>query len=291
MTLYRWVRIALVVVMALAVAAPMTVAGAPAAPSDANDVFLPLIRGATACPTSSGRSYGQGIMYQQDPDNPVRPAWNHADKNLDLRGYALTSGTKGLVDVGRDAGELFQPPQLKTLFSPARVPTITDVYRVNNWNWATSPNPGTRGGPITNPSVTLIGMQTTPGEALRSPTHGRDLGPPAGFGGAMVIYADANTIAIHYTREDTAAVGYTVHVDNICTDPNLLALYNALDSGGRYVFPSGGYNLPGLTANQIFGTARGSAIYVAIVDSGAYMDPRSCKEFWFWEVPAGGPCP
>ena len=38
-------------------------------------------------------------------------------------------------------------------------------------------------------------------------------------------------------------------------------------------------------------TARGSAVYVSIVDTGAYMDPRSCKEFWFWEVPAGGPCP
>jgi hypothetical protein len=245
----------------------------------------------SACPQTSGRSYGQGIMYQHDTDNPVRPAWNHADKNLDLRGYSQSGGASGLVDVGRDAGELFQPPQLKTLFSPARVPSIPAVYRVNNWNWAPSPAPGTRGSPITNPTVTLIALQTSPGEALHTPIHGRDLGPPAGQGGAMVIFADANSIAIHYTREDTASLGYTVHVDNICTDPNLLALYNALDNGNRYTFPSGGYNLPGLTANQVFGTARNSSIYVAVVDSGGFLDPRSCKELWFWEVPAGGPCP
>jgi hypothetical protein len=293
--LQRIVRWATVSVLALAVVAPVRVgtASGPAEPEALTPrARLPLIMASPTCPPTSGNSYGQGIMYQVDPDNPVRPAWNHADKNLDLRGYSVVNGpAKALIDVGRDPGENFQPPQLKTLFSPARVPAITNTYRVNNWNWAASPSPGTRGSPITDPTVTLIGLATTPGEVLRSPIHGRDLGPPAGQGGAMVIFADSNSITIHYTREDTAANGYTVHVDNICTDPNLLALYNALDSGGRYQYPSGGYNLPGLSANQVFGRARSNVIYVAIVDTGAFLDPRSCKEFWFWEVPAGGPCP
>jgi hypothetical protein len=300
MTTCRGIRLILLLALAVVGVAPVATSAASVAspPAEAlapsNTLYLPIIRKPLACPATSGRSYGSGIMYQFDNDNPVRPAWNHADKNLDLRGYSLTTGTKGLIDVGRDAGETAQPPQLKTLFSPARVPTFPNVYRVNNWNWGTSPAPGTRGTPITNPGVTLISMQTTAGEELHAPTHGRNIGDDFGQGGSMVIYADANSIAIHYTREDTAANGYTVHVDNICTDPNLLALYNSLDNAARNTYSSSrpyGYNLPGLTAGKVFGTARSGEIFVALVDSGAFMDPRSCKEFWFWEVPAGGPCP
>lgn len=300
MTNYRFVRLTLLLALALVVGWPASigVASAPAEPGAMTPrVRLPAIFSfSTACPTASGNSYGAGIMYQFDGDDPVRRAWNHADKNLDLRGYSLTSGTTGLVDVGRDAGETIKPPQLKTLFSPVRVPTFTNVYRVNTWNW--DPRgpayPGTRGGSITIPSVTLLGMQTAVGEQLHAPTHGRNIGDDFGLGGSMVIYADANTIAIHYTREDTAALGYTVHIDNICVDPNLLALYNSLDVTARNTYSGSrpyGYNLPGLTAGKVFGTASANVIFVAIVDSGALMDPRSCKEWWYWEVPAGGSCP
>ncbi len=261
----------------------------PAAPEALTPrVRLPIILRPTACPATSGNSYTSGIMYQYDTDNPVRPAWNHADKNLDLRGYSATSGTKALINIGRDPNETSQPPQLATLFSPARVPTISTLYRVNNWNWATSPNPGTRGTPITNPAVTLLGLATTPGEQLHASTHGRNIGNDFGLGGSMVIYADANSVTLHFTREDSAARGYTVHVDNICTDPNLLALYNALDGGARYAYPSPGYNLPGLTAGKVFGTARGAEIGVALVDTGAFMDPRSCLEWW--EIRPGYTC-
>src|SRR5689334_16094554 len=41
------------------------------------------------CPGSSANSYSSGGMYQFDNDNPVRPAINHADKNLALRSYDL----------------------------------------------------------------------------------------------------------------------------------------------------------------------------------------------------------
>jgi hypothetical protein len=99
---------------------------------------------------------------------------------------------------------------------------------------------------------------------------------------------------MQYGRTDSAAVGYTVHVDNLCTDPNLLALYNSLDGGARYVFQPvqdavPDYNLPNLAAGQVFGTARGTQIRVVIVDTGAFMDPRSCEDWWIIR-PGYGAC-
>ncbi len=236
-----------------------------------------------SCPTTSTNTYSSGGVQQYDLDNPVRPAYNHADKNLALRYYSLTTGALDFVAYGSD--DPVQPPQFATLFSPDRTPFFSNVYRANHWNWAPSPDPGTRGTAIASPSVTVLGLQTTAGEVLQAPTHGRDLGSPAGLGGSMVIFADADSITLHFTREDTAAVGYTVHIDGICTDPNLLALYNSLDNTTRntYFSPRDGtldYNLPALRAGQAIGTARGSEIQVALVDTGSFQDPRSRDEFW-----------
>lgn len=260
-------------------------------------LWLPLIQ--KGCSTTTGIAYASGIAYQQDYlDNPVRPAWNHADKNLDLRSYNLDLvDTKGLVHVNPDPLETKQPPQFATFFNPYRVPTFSNVYRVNNWNWATSPSPGTRGTPVTVPPVTVVGFQTTPGEQLHVPTSDYDIG---GGMEVIVIFADANSITFKYTREDsTQPNGYTLHVDNICTDTNLLALYNQLDSpsGPRYQYHWTGfhtysYNLPNLPAGQVFGTAFGTEIRVAIVDTGAFLEPRACTSggrHW-WEV-GGAVCP
>src|SRR2546430_10812853 len=62
-----------------------------------------------ACPTTSSNSYLQGGIQQWDYDNPVRPAWNHADKNLALRSYAATTALQDFVDYG--LGDSTQPPQ------------------------------------------------------------------------------------------------------------------------------------------------------------------------------------
>ena len=242
-------------------------------------LFLPLISKPGACPTSSANSYASGGAYQYDQDNPVRPPGTHADKNIALRSYTPTIAPLSLVNLGTVSD---QPPQLATLFNPDRLPTFSLAYRANKWSFAASPNPGMPNGPITDWPVTVLGMQTTPGEALRVPTSGYSIG---GGMEVIVIYATEGTIALKYTREDSAATGYLVHVDNICTDPNLLALYNSLNGGARYVFyPTQDhgvdYNLPNLPAGQVFGTARGGEIRVAIVDSGAVMDPRSCNEWW-----------
>ncbi|MGD8968033.1 MAG: hypothetical protein PVI07_11050, partial [Anaerolineae bacterium] len=51
--------------------------------------YLPLVARPYVCPRASTNEYESGIAYQRDFDNPVRPAAQHADKNIELRGYTL----------------------------------------------------------------------------------------------------------------------------------------------------------------------------------------------------------
>ena len=262
------------------------------------DVHLPLVArgwGSYSCPITSTNQYSSGIAYQYDGDNPVRPAYNHADKNLALRGYAPNPNPdlqRELVSYGTDDPNL--PPQLATMFAPYAVPPLSGFYQVYDWNWAPSPDPGSRGDPLTSYPVTALGLQTAPGQPLHVPTSAYGIGEGMEV---LVLFADESTIALRYTREDSSASqGYTLHVDNICTDPNLLALYNALDDpdGPRYEYHesrSYAYDLPTLAAGQPFGTARGTEVVVAIVDTGQFMDPRSCNEWWQIRPGYEGGCP
>jgi hypothetical protein len=219
----------------------------------------------------------------------VRPAWNHADKNLDLRGYEQVSQFEGYINLPVDDPNA---PQLGEVYEPNRLPVITNTYAIHSWNWQPSPQPGTPGPIVTNPPVTVVGFQTTPGEVLQVPDSGYSIGgiPPMEV---IVLYADADTIAFKYTREDSVAPnGYLIHLDGICTDPNLLALYNALDTGARYA-PCGGfncssYNLVNMPAGQVFGTALSNEIMMAVVDSGTFLDIRSCNDWW--TSVGGAPC-
>jgi hypothetical protein len=243
------------------------------------DVYLPLI--IKGCPPTSA-SYQSGQAFQWDSDNPVRPNFNHPDKNLAMRSYdpAPGSGLLNFVDYGSD--DPTQPPQFATLFNPNRVPTFTAAYRVNSWNYNPSPDPGTRGSPLTVYPVTALGLQTTTCETIYVPTSGYDIG---GGMEVLVLFADGNSVTLKYTREDSVAPnGYTVHIDGLVTDSNLLALYNSLDSGARYV-PCGGnrcssYNLVNMPAGHPLGQAAGTQIVIALADSGSFQDPRSCKEWW-----------
>ncbi len=255
--------------------------------------YLPLIVSAPefACPTSSTNQYGSGPAFQFDTDNPVRPAYNHADKNIELRGYVPNTDpnlVRELVNYGSD--DPTQPPQLATLFSPYRVPPFAQFLQVHHWLWAPSPDPGTRSTPITAPPVTAVSFTLTPGETLHVPVSGYDIG-----GGAevLVLFADADTVTLHYTRDDSSARGYTVHVDQICTDPNLLSLYNALDdpNGPRYDYPSAVYNLPALPAGKVIGTTGANNVVVALSDTGAFQDVRSCNEWWQIRPGYSGGCP
>lgn len=249
--------------------------------------YLPFVASThSPCPLTSANKYESGTAYQYDEDNPVRPAQDHADKNIELRGYIATDpATEGFVDYGSDDDQT--PPQFATLFDPPRVPSLAAFYRVHNWDWAPSPDPGERGDPIGDYPVTALGLETSPGESLHVPESGYDIGGEPEME-VLILFADHDTVALRYTREDTSASpGYTVHVDNICTDPNLLALYNRLDdpSGPRYVYKSPAqrpyaYELPNLPEGHPIGTTLGRQIVVAIADTGAFQDPRSLNEWW-----------
>jgi hypothetical protein len=254
-------------------------------------IYLPVIFGPSpiSCPTSSNNSYVSGPAFRFDTDNPVRPAYNHADKNIELRGYAPNTDPnlkRELVDYGSD--DPTQPPQLATLFRPNRVPAFGQFLQVHHWSWAPSPNPGTRSGPITMPATTAVRFTLPPGQPLHVPTSGYDIG-----GGAevLILFADADTVTLHYTREDSAARGYTIHIDEICTDPNLLNLYNSLDAPGGPRYSSASYHLPALPAGQVFGTTSNRHMVVAIADTGAFQDPRSCNEWWQIRPGYTGQCP
>ncbi|MGD1994675.1 MAG: hypothetical protein PVI59_15885 [Anaerolineae bacterium] len=249
------------------------------------------------CPTTSDNAYSGGIVFQYELDDPVRPASEHADKNLEVRSYTLNTDPnlrRELIDYG--VGDPAPPPQFATLFDPYRVPELRSFYQVYNWTWAVSPDPGSRGAPIENPPVTALGLGTVPGEEIQVPTSGYDIG---GGMEVVVLYADEDTVALRYTREDSSgSPGYTVHIDNICVDPNLLSLYEALDDpdGPRYVYvpPNSrpyGYDLPNLPAGKVIGVAKEEEIVVAIVDTGVFLDPRSCNDWWQLRPGYGGSCP
>jgi hypothetical protein len=258
-------------------------------------VYLPLACASwrpQVCPASSTNAYESGTAYQVDQDDPVRPAVEHADKNLALRGYAPNSDSVLKRElVAYDTRAPIQPPQLATLFSPIGVPELAQFYRVHHWQWAPSPEPGTRSDPITAPVVTALGLATNPGEELYVPESGHSLG--AGFE-VIVLFADEDSLALRYTRDDSSAPsGYTLHIDGLCTDPSLLAVYAALDDpdGPRYEYPNAAYDLPILRAGQPIGTARGGELVIAITDSGTFQDPRSCEDWWQVRPGYPGSCP
>jgi hypothetical protein len=235
-----------------------------AQPQTTYSLYVPLV--AKPPCQATGESYGSLAINGSPAD---RPAEFHADLNLALRSYALNPGVYlGLVDYGGDTDS--KAPQLNSLFSPARLPAFVNAYRVYNWNWAPPPDPGTRGTIVTDWPATLIGMAVTPGELIRAPNSGYDIG--GGFE-VMVLYAAANRITLKYTREDNVVYGYTIHVENVCVDQNLLALYQLRNSQGRG-------NLPALQSGEAFGRADGSEVIVAIRDTGAFMDPRTRKDWW-----------
>lgn len=262
----------------------------------APQAYLPLMRIPEACPEESGNQYQPGTAFQFDLDNPVRPAELHADKNITLRGFIqnLSPGLRyDLVDYGANTG--VQPPQLATLFQPARVPTFRSLYQVYNWIWAPSPAIGEQGTPISSPPVTALRLEAIPGDNIYVPASGFDIGAGKEV---IVIYADEDTVALRYTREDSSgSPGYTLHIDGFCTDPNLLALYQTLDdpNGPRYDYvPPGNrpynYDLPALATGETVGSLLDGRVLVAISDTGTFQDPRSCHDWWQIRPGYGNDC-
>jgi hypothetical protein len=76
-----------------------------------------------------------------------------------------------------------------------------------------------------------------------------------------------------YTREDSVANGYTVHLEQFCVDPNLLALYQADNGAGRG-------SLPAVHNGEQVGTTLYNQVLVGVRDRGEFADPRSRKDWW-----------
>lgn len=231
-------------------AAPLTATPTPTA----TPVPLP-------CPGTSSRSYST-ISVNGPPTD--RPASQHPDLNIYLRGFIPTTDTLGLVDIGGPPPDP-KAPQLATLLDRSgQLPEFKQNYRVTGWD-------GTNfTGPITDYDVTMTALRTNPGENLHVPTWGDSIG---GGKAVMVLYTTQNTITLKYTREDNVVSGYTLHIDGFCTDPNLFALYQQQNTQGRN-------NLPALGSGEVFGTAQGSDVRVVIRDTGSFMDPRSRRDWW-----------
>ena len=239
----------------------LNVSPPPAAAATTTRTYLPLVLDADVCRAIPGESYG---TLSADPPPTDRPAEQHGDLNLALRSYAPAKAHKGLVDYGggTDPGA----PQLTGLFANRRVPAISAVSRVYDWDWGCN----CRGAPIAVPEVTLAGLAVSPGETIHVPHSGYSIG--SGYA-VLVLYANPNRVTLKYTRDDNVVHGYTVHVEDICVEPGLLALYQSSNNAGRG-------RLPALRAGQAIGRARSGQIGVAIRDSGAFLDPRSRKDWW-----------
>jgi len=226
------------------------------------DPYLSLVwKGTAGCQPIPGEEYTT-----LDVEGPPteRPAEDHPDLNLALRGYRVTDAGLGLVNYGR--GDDPRAPQLRGLFADGRLPTVTTVYRVYDWDWVRN----WRGPLLAQHKVTLAGLRVDPGETIHVPNSEYEI--ESGYE-VLVLYASEERITLKYTREDDAVYGYTLHVENVCVEPTLLALYRAQNEAGRA-------ELPALRAGQAFGRARGTEIGVAIRDTGRFLAPNSKGDWW-----------
>lgn len=252
-------------------AAPATVAptSAPtAAPNETLDVnssdfghqFVAALINPGPCEPGGDSQYG--VLGAGGWDG--RPAETQPDLNLSLRGYRLVNGLRQLVDYDGHADN--GAPQLWGLFADRRTPVISHTYQVYDWDWGANH----RGDPISDFDVTLAGLQVSPGEPIFTPDFGREIGE--GYV-ALVLYASPVRVTIKYTAEDNVVDGYTLHLEGVCVNPGLVRVYNDRNNAGRGA-------LPALRPGQPIGYAPGVEIGVAIRDRGAFLDPRSRKDWW-----------
>ncbi len=242
-------------------------------------IYLPLVLNgyppappAPTCPTTSTRQYDLIPVNGAPADHPD---YLHGDLNLSLRGWEPVDVALSPTNYN-GAGDS-NAPNLKGIFADGRVPTFTAAYQVYNWDWGCGTD-GCRGNLLNTWQTTLLEMATTAGEALRIPNRAPDI--YQGNYRALVLYAEENRLTLVYAREDTVAFAYAVHFEDVCVDPNLLALYRSRVDSNGWRIDAGGYQLPALDNGQAFGTAGGSEIKVAIRDRGTFMDPRSAKDWW-----------
>lgn len=186
----------------------------------------------------------------------------HPNLNLSVCGYARVDAPLRLVELG----PVHDPhaPQLPGLFGDWRTPVFTNTYHRYRWDEDENCLPEYH----SRWEATVLGMGVQRGETIYTPDSGHDIG---GYE-YLVLYAGETDLTLHIGREDEF-FGYVIHIDGVCTDPDLLALYRRLHSAGRH-------SLPALRGHQAFGVAAAEEIQVAIRDTGSFMDPRSRNDWW-----------
>lgn len=185
------------------------------------------------------------------------------DVNLGYRGYVPTTAALRLVELG----PVHDPkaPQFATMFADGRVPRFVNAYQRYRWDEDCDCPSGTD-----SPwDTTVLGMRVSPGETIHVPDSGHDIG---GGRDVMVMYAEETRITFHVGREDDLA-GYVMHIEDVCIEPSLLALYRSSNAAGRH-------ELPALSGRQPFGRALGNEIKIAVRDTGHFLDPRSRNDWW-----------
>jgi hypothetical protein len=242
-------------------------------PSASKELDVALI---ATCPITSESQFD--LIPIEGRPRTDHPDYLHADLNLTLRGYRLISETRQLQRYNGNTDP--DAPQLHGLYEPNRLPIIRSVYQINEWIWDVRQcggnQRGCRGVPIDSFwPVTLAGLSTVPGEPVQVPERGARI-YSGGFV-ALVLYAEEKQLTLGYTRRDSVAAGYTVHLENLCVDPNLLALYRSQKNSEGW--RASGF-LPAVRNNQVLGLAAGREIRVAVRDIGSFMDPRSQKDWW-----------
>lgn len=229
---------------------------------------LPLIlRSSYQCPSSSTAVWAEMSPRQSG----ITGAAQSPDLNMNVRGWYTVQQFLGFVRYPYppdDPPDTLHPLHLSNIAGSTSAAFVSTV-QANDWDWygcncatprSNSPYP-----------VTMLGLRTTPGQALRIASRNLAV-DPAGYK-AMVLYADARQIALKYTWEDRVDTGYLVHLVNLCVDPNLVALYDRLNAAGRK-------RLPAVTNQSVIGLAQGDEVDVIVRDSGSFMDPRSWQDWW-----------
>lgn len=197
-------------------------------------------------------------------DPLVVDAATHPNMNLGARGYVPVNESRKLVTYS--SGDDPKAPQFPALFGDQRTPAFTTTYQAYRWN-----NDFTQPiGLETGWPVTVLGMGTLPGESIYTPDSGYEIA--AGGYEYLVMFAGPNDITLHIGSEDEF-YGYVLHIDGVCTDPDLLALYQQSNAAGRH-------HLPVLRGHQAFGKALTGEIQIAIRDWGGFLDPRSRNDWW-----------
>ena len=222
---------------------------APASGENAGDASVRV-----AAATTSNNEYH---LIPLEGARDERPADEHGDLNLKLRGIQKIDSPKGakLIDLAGSTDA--NAPNLAAVFNPEFVAE----YTVKNWDWGCNcPTDWLE-------QVALIGVKTNPGDPVYIPPVSYDI-----FQGkyrAVLLYASEDAVTFAYSRDGTVAFSYAIHYVGLQTDPNLLALFRS----------SQGNELPGLTLETPVGLASEELI-IGVRDKGAFMDVRSRKDWW-----------